>query len=193
MAGEYILDLKEVKAITGAETDDQARVQVSAVQELLENYLGVTLIKADVFDEKLTVPYSFSTIIRPTKNPLNSVLKVEVSQNNGEYREYKGRYTFGRQSVQLSLQSSYRFPASVIPGGVGAVRLSYNAGLYSDYTQAPALLVTAAKGLLAWMFADPYAFGGYQSEHLSDYSYTKGATVRGIPATIAGILDGVKL
>lgn len=193
MAGEYILDLEQVKAVTGAKTDEEASAQAVAVQELIESYLGVTLIKADFADEKITVSYALSKIIRPAKSPINSVAKIELLQSNGTYLVYTGQYTFGRECVQLLAQFSDRFPARVIPGKVGAVKMTYNAGLYDDYTQVPALLKTAAKSLLGWMFADPYALGAYQSEHLSDYSYTKGATVRGIPAGIAGILDGVRL
>ncbi len=193
MAGEYILDLEQVKAVTGAKTDEEAVAQVLAVQELIEGYLGVTLIKADFADEKITVPYALSNIIRPAKSPVNSVSKIGLLQADGTYKAYTGQYTFSRDCVQFLTSYSDRVPARVIPGKVGAVKMTYNAGLYDDYTQAPALLAAAAKGLLGWLFADPHALDGYQSEHLSDYSYTKGATVRGIPAAVAGILDGVRL
>lgn len=186
MAGEYILDLETVKTVTGAKSDEEARIQVTAVRELLENYLGVTLVKTDFSNEKITVPYCLSQIVQPANSPINSVAKIEILDDSGQYREYKGTFTFGRKSVQFLP----KFPAL---GKVGAVVLSYNAGVYDDYTQVPALLKTAAQNLLEWMFLDPYALGSYQSEHLSDYSYTKGAVVRGIPASIAGILDGVRL
>lgn len=193
MAGEYILDLEQVKTVTGAKTDEEAATQACAVQELIEAYLGVTLIKTDFVDEKITVPYSLSQIIRPAKSPINSVDRIELLQSDGTYKAYMGKYSLGRENVQLLTKSPEGVSVWIIPNKAGAVKMTYNAGLYDDYTQAPALLAAAAKGLIGWLFGDPHALDGYQSEHLSDYSYTKGAAVRGIPAGIAGILDGIKL
>lgn len=194
MAGEYILDLETVKKITGAETDEQAAVQITAVQELLQSYLGVLFIRKDIADEVLTVPYADATVFSPTYGPINSVIGLEVLNGGGTYTAYKGAVAHSKNAVQVLGNGLRAFWYAWRRAGViGRIRISYNAGLWADYSAAPAVLGAAAKSLLDWLYNDPYALGGYQSEHLSDYSYTKGATVRGIPSGVAGILDGIKL
>lgn len=195
MAGEYILDLETVKEVTKAKDDAQAAAQIEAVQELMEAFLNISFIKRDVSDEPVTLPYAKSSIISPQYAPINSVKEINVLQNDGSYRAAADiKYSIGKETVQI-LAGSLFVPA-VVPhpaGQIAALKISYNAGLYDDYTQAPALLKSAAQGLLSWLYADPYAMGGYSSEHLSDYSYTKAALVNGLPEGIAAILNKVRL
>ena len=195
MAGEYILDLETVKEITKAKDDAQAAEQIEAAQELMEAYLNVTFIKRDIADEAVTLPYKKISIISPQYAPINSVKEIKVLQSDGSYRAAADiKYSIGKETVQI-LAGSLFVPA-VVPhpaGQIAALKISYNAGLYDDYTQAPALLSSAAQGLLGWLFADTEAMGGYSSEHLSDYSYTKAALVNGLPEGIAAILDKVRL
>lgn len=195
MAGEYILDLETVKEVTKAKDDAQAAAQIEAVQELMEAYLNITFIKRDVSDEPVTLPYQRTRIISPQYTPVNSVKEINVLQNDGSYRAATDiKYSVGKETVQIL--SGSLFAPGVMPrpaGQIAALKISYNAGLYDDYTQAPALLSSAAQGLLSWLYTDPYAMGGYSSEHLSDYSYTKAALVNGLPEGIASILDKVRL
>lgn len=195
MAGEYILDLETVKEVTKAKDDAQAAAQIEAVQELMEAYLNITFIKRDVSDEPVTLPYAKSSIISPQYVPINSVKEIKVLQNDGSYRAATDiKYSVGKETVQIL--SGSLFAPGVMPrpaGQIAALKISYNAGLYDDYTQAPALLSSAAQGLLSWLFADTEAMGGYSSEHLSDYSYTKASLVNGLPEGIASILDKVRL
>ena len=195
MAGEYILDLETVKEITKATSDDVAAKQIEAAQELMEAYLNVTFIKRDVSDEAVTLPYPRARIISPQYSPINSVKEIKVLQSDGSYRAAADiKYSIGKETVQIL--SGSVFAPGVMPhpaGQIAALKISYNAGLYDDYTQAPALLKSAAQGLLSWLYADPYAMGGYSSEHLSDYSYTKAALVNGLPEGIASILNKVRL
>lgn len=195
MAGEYILDLETVKEVTKAKDDAQAAAQIEAVQELMEAYLNITFIKRDVSDELVTLPYAKSSIISPQYAPINSVKEIKVLQNDGSYRAATDiKYSVGKETVQIL--SGSLFAPGVMPrpaGQIAALKISYNAGLYDDYTQAPALLKSAAQGLLGWLYTDPYAMGGYSSEHLSDYSYTKAALVNGLPEGIAAILNKVRL
>lgn len=195
MAGEYILDLETVKEITKATSDAVAAEQIEAAQELMEAYLNVTFIKRDIADEEITLPYKKISIISPQYAPINSVKEIKVLQSDGSYQRAADiKYSIGKETVQI-LAGSLFVPA-VVPhpaGQIAALKISYNAGLYDDYTKAPALLKSAAQGLLSWLFTDPYAMGGYSAEHLSDYSYTKAALVKGVPEGIAAILNKVRL
>ena len=195
MAGEYLLDLETVKEITKATSDDVAAAQIEAVQELMEAYLNVTFIKRDIADEAVTLPYAKSSIISPQYTPVNSVKEINVLQNDGSYRAATDiKYSVGKETVQILAGSLFVPAVAPRPAGqIAALKISYNAGLYDDYTQAPALLKSAAQGLLGWLYADTYAMGGYSSEHLSDYSYTKAALVNGLPEGIASILNKVRL
>ena len=195
MAGEYILDLETVKKITKAKDDAQAAAQIEAAQELMEAYLNITFIKRDIADEAVTLPYKKISIVSPQYAPINSVKEIKVLQSDGSYQAAADiKYSIGKETVQIL--SGSLFAPGVMPrpaGQIAALKISYNAGLYDDYTQAPALLKSAAQGLLGWLFADPDAMGGYSSEHLSDYSYTKAALVNGLPEGIAAILNKVRL
>lgn len=195
MAGEYILDLETVKEITKAKDDAQAAAQIEAAQELMEAYLNVTFIKRDIADEAVTLPYKKISIISPQYAPINSVKEIKVLQSDGSYHAAADiKYSLGKETVQILSGSLFAHCVMPRPAGqIAAIKISYNAGLYDDYTQAPALLKSAAQGLLGWLFADPYAMGGYSSEHLSDYSYTKAALVNGLPEGIAAILNKVRL
>lgn len=185
METKYLIPLSIVKEITGAETDEQAAAQIMAVQSMIEAYLGVTLIKTDYTDEKITLPYGWQSVLCPRFNPINSVAQVSFLRPDGTYDLYKGHLSVGKFSIEM-------LGAPCPQGHVAAAQISYNAGLYADYSQAPALLVQAAEKLLAWN-ANPDALNGFSSEHLGDYSYTKGALVRGMPEVIAGMLNGVIL
>lgn len=195
MAGEYILDLEAVKEITKATSDDVAAEQIEAAQELMEAYLNVTFIKRDVSDEPVTLPYKKISIISPQYAPINSVKEIKVLQSDGGYQAAADiKYSIGKETVQILAGSLFVPAVAPRPAGqIAALKISYNAGLYDDYTQAPALLSSAAQGLLSWLYTDPYAMGGYSSEHLSDYSYTKAALVNGLPEGIAAILNKVRL
>lgn len=195
MAGEYILDLETVKKITKAKSNDVAAEQIEAVQELMEAYLNITFIKRDVSDEQVTLPYKKISIISPQYAPINSVKEIKVLQIDGSYQKAADiKYSLGKETVQILAGSLFVPAVTPHPAGqITALKISYNAGLYDDYTQAPALLKNAAQGLLSWLYADPYAMGGYSSEHLSDYSYTKAALVNGLPEGIASILNKVRL
>lgn len=194
MAGEYLLDLETVKKITGAEKDEAAAAQMTAVQELLQTYFGVLFIRRDITGEVLTVPYADASVFSPACSPINSISALEVLNAQGVFAAYQGAFTHSKNAVQI-LNSGLRafWYGWRRSGVIGRLRLSYNAGLWADYSAAPALLGRCAESLLNWLYSDPHALGGYQSEHLADYSYTKGALVRGIPAEIAGLLDGVQL
>jgi hypothetical protein len=184
MEQEYLIPLDKVKQITGAGTDAEAAAQINAVQEMIEAYLAVTLIKTDYTDEKITLPYGWQSVLRPRFAPINSVAQINFLKADGEYAPYQGHYAVGKISVELLCGQH--------PGHIAAAQISYNAGLYDNFSQAPALLSQAAEKLLAWN-ANPDALNGFASEHLGDYSYTKGAMVRGVPEIIAGMLDGVKI
>ena len=175
MEQEYLIPLDKVKQITGAGTDAEAAAQINAVQEMIEAYLAVTLIKTDYTDEKITFPYGWQSVLRPRFAPINSVAQINFLKADGEYAPYQGHYAVGKISVELLCGQH--------PGHIAAAQISYN---------APALLSQAAEKLLAWN-ANPDALNGFASEHLGDYSYTKGAMVRGVPEVIAGMLDGVKI
>lgn len=183
METQYLIPLPIVKEITGAETDEQATVQIKCVQSMIEAYLGVMLIKTDYTDEKITLPYGWQSVLCPRFTPINSVAKVDFLRSDGTYEEHKGHLSIGKFSIELLGRPR-------LQGHIAAAQISYNAGLYDDYSQAPALLVQAAEKLLAWN-ANPDAVRGFASEHLGDYSYTKGALVRGVPEVIAGMLNGI--
>ena len=195
MAGEYILDLETVKKITKAKSNDVAAEQIEAVQEMMEAYLNITFIKRDIADEAVTLPYKKISIISPQYAPINSVKEIKVLQSDGSYQKATDiKYSLGKETVQILSGSLFAHGVMPRPAGqIAALKISYNAGLYDDYTQATALLKSAAQGLLGWLYADPYAMGGYSSEHLSDYSYTKAALVNGLPEGIAAILNKVRL
>lgn len=195
MSGEYILDLEAVKEITKATNDEQAVAQITAVQEIMEDYLGVIFIKRDIVDEAVTFPYSRVRIISPEYVPINAVSEIKILQPDGSYKSAEHmRYSVGKETVQLLVGSLFAPNTPPLPyDKIAALKISYNAGLYDDYTKAPLLLKTAAQGLLGWLFNDPYAMGGYSAEHLSDYSYTKAALVNGLPEGIASILNKVRL
>lgn len=187
-----LIPVETVKAITGATDNTVATQQGAAIIGMLQNYLGLVLKKQDIADEKVTIPYKFSRCIQTHYAPINSVASVSLITSVGEYRPLQGHLSVGRFSVEVLPEFWACFHYSVLPSAVSAVKISYNVGLYSTWTEVPAILQEAARELLKFKYAGGYV-AGYQSEHLGDYSYTKGSFVKGLPAEIAGMLEGIEL
>lgn len=187
-----IIPSEIVKEITGAKSDDKAALQAKAVIELIEEFLGVLLIKRDIKDEKITLPYNFTRVIRPKFAPINSVSSLEVITHNGTYKAETKHLAIGAYTIELLSRFWACFPYAVLPKAVAAVKLSYNAGYFNKWQELPALIQEAAEELLAFKFASDFK-AGFQSEHLGDYSYTKGKLVRGLPEEIASMLEAVEL
>lgn len=187
-----LIPVEVVKSITGATTDAEATQQGSAVIGLLQGYLGLVLVKQDFTGEKVTVPYPFSRVIKPKYAPINAVKELGVITNNGTYKTEAKHLAAGEFTFEILPTFWACFHYSVLPSAVAAVEVTYNAGLYSTWTEVPAILQEAAQELLKYKFNAGYV-AGFQSEHLGDYSYTKGGFVRGIPVEIATMLDGLNL
>ena len=187
-----LIPVATVKAITGATTDAVATQQGAAIIGMLQNYLGLVLKKQDITDEKVTIPYKFSRCIQTHYAPINSVASVSLITSTAEYVPLQGYLSVGEFSVEVLPEFWACFHYSVLPSAVSAIKISYNVGLYDTWSEAPAILQEAANELLKFKYGADYA-AGYQSEHLGDYSYTKGAFVKGLPAEIAGMLEGIEL
>lgn len=188
-----LIPLEVVKEITGADSDAVAATQGRAIVGMVQAYLGLVLVKQNFCNEKITVPYHFSRVIRPKYAPINSVSEIGIITNNGTYKSDNTSYVaIGRFTVELLPHFWRCFHRSPLPASIAAVEISYNAGLYADWSEVPGIIQEAAQELLKYKYDEDYA-AGFQSEHLGDYSYTKGAFVRGLPAEIAGMLDGLEL
>lgn len=185
----YLISLSRVKEITKATTDEQAAGQLAAVTKIIEDFFGVVLFKTDFTDEKITVPYESMRIIRPAKTPINSVKEIKYYDwHKWEYRKLDhNRYVIGTESIEFKELRDLRH------NGIAKVLLSYNAGLYDNLSQVPAILTLAVEKVLNYLFVSGNIGGGFQSEHLGDYSYSKAALVNGLPADIAGLLQGLNL
>jgi len=177
----YLIPLRKVKELTGATTDEQAAIQSRAIEQMIESYTGFTLLKKDITKERITMPYKAQKVFRPYCLPVNSVEEIKYGEHI-----YTGRLSCGAYGVEL-LDNPHINPQ------ITAIEISYNAGLYDDFDNAPAILQFVAEKLLYWFFVANKSSNGLQSEHLGDYSYTKGNIVRGIPQEIATILDSVRL
>ena len=189
-----LIPLDVVKSITGATTDDVAATQGRAIVGMLQAYLGLVLVKQDFTGEKVTIPYPFSRVVKPKYAPINAVCSLNIITSDGTYKADTSHLACGRFTIELlptfwSVGCKY-----TLPSAVAAVELTYNAGLYSSWAEVPAVLQEAVQELLKYKYNAAYA-AGFQSEHLGDYSYTKGgfAANSGIPAEIAGMLDGLNL
>ena len=178
----YLIPLGKVKQLTGATTDEQAAVQSRAIEQMIESYTGLTLFKKDITNERITLPYGLQKVIRPACLPVNSVEEVRY----GDGQVYEGAVKCGTYGVELTELEGHKPQLS-------ALELSYNAGLYDDFADTPAILQFAAEKLMYWFFVANEGITGFQSEHLGEYSYAKGNFVRGIPQEIASILDSVRL
>lgn len=189
-----LIPLDVVKSITGATTDDVAATQGRAIVGMVQAYLGLVLVKQDFANEKVTVPYEFSRVILPKHAPINAVCNVGVVTRDGTYKGDTNALSFGEFTVEFLPRFWSYFPREVVPAAVGAIELSYNAGLYNDWSEVPAVLQEAMQELFKYKYDDDY-LAGFHSEHFGDYSYTKGALAAnsGIPAEIAGMLDGLNL
>lgn len=93
---------------------------------------------------------------------------------------------------KVSFDSRYVEVKGKLPAYISALKMTYNAGLYDSWTDLPGVLVEAIEELLKYKYTTDYK-AGFTSEHLGDYSYSKGAMVRGLPVEIAGMLDGLVL
>jgi len=187
-----IIPAATITAITGATASDEIARQGEAVIQMLEAYMGILLVKRDIADELITVTYDFSRIIKPKFAPINSVTSLEVITREGTYKADTRTLSVGKFTIEMLPQFWFCFPVQVLPKAIAAVKLSYNAGYYSTWAELPAILKQAALELLKYLFASGLK-AGFQSEHLGDYSYTRGNIVRGLPIEIASMLDGVVL
>lgn len=189
-----LIPAEVVKSITGTTDDAVAAQQGAAIVGMVQAYLGLVLVKQDFSGEKVTVPYDFQRVIWPKWAPINSVSTIGVITHAGTYKADTKAISIGEYSIELLPRFWSFFPRSVIPAAVGAIQLSYNAGLYTTWTEVPAVLQEAMQELLKYKYNDEYV-AGFHSEHFGDYSYTKGALAAnsGIPAEIAGMLDGLNL
>ena len=189
-----LIPTEVVKSITGTTSDTVAATQGQAIVAMVQAYLGLVLVKQDFTKEKVTVPYEFSRVILPKHAPINSVSSVEVVTHDGTYKADTNALSFGEFTIEFLPRFWSYFPRVVVPAAVGAIELSYNAGLYSQWSEVPGVLQEAMQELLKYKYNASYA-AGFNSEHLGDYSYTKGALAvnSGIPAEIAGMLDGLNL
>lgn len=178
-----IIPLDEIKSITGATSDAVAMMQGRAIMQLIEGYLGITLIKQNFQNERITVPYKHSRVFKTKHYPINSVSELNFITAEATYQASQKQMMLGYHIVEVM---------GTLPVGVSAVKVSYNAGLYDSWADVPAIIQLAAEELLKYRF-DPKFSAGYSSEHFGDYSYSKGNMVRGLPAEIAGMLDGVEL
>ena len=181
-----------VKKITGATTDEEAVTQGRAVVGMVQAYLGLVLVKQNFHKEKITVPYAFSRVLKPKYAPINSVSDLGIITNNGTYKADKKHLAIGEWTFEILPTFWAAFHYSVLPSAVSAVEVCYNAGLYESWAEVPGILQEAMQELLKYKYDEDYR-AGFQSEHLGDYSYTKGAIIRGIPAEIAGMLEGLNL
>lgn len=172
-----------IKSVTGATSDELAALQGRAIIGLIEGYLGVTLFKRDFINERITVPYAHSKIFKVKHGPLNSVSEMSLITCDADYQVSNKSLQLGYKAVEVS---------GKLPQGIAAVKISYNAGLYADWWEVPGIIQQAAIDLLKYKFVTD-SVAGFTSEHLGDYSYSKGSIVRGLPAEIAGMLDGVVL
>lgn len=183
MSSGAIIPVEFVKSITGATSDAVATLQGNAIVQLIEGYLCVTLIKQDFQNEKITVPYKHSHVFKTKRCPINSVSSLTFITDDATYQASQSHMRLGYHIVEV---------IGTLPVGVSAVKINYNAGLYDSWSEVPALIQLAAEELLKYRF-DPKFSAGYSSEHFGDYSYSKGSIVHGLPAEIAGMLDGVML
>lgn len=183
-----LINLDRVKQLTGAKTDEEAALKLKTVLEVIEDFLGVVLFKTDFKDEKISLAYGNCRYIRPNHTPVNEVYEIKFfNPDSGKYESQTDfKYITGGETIDFLNRRVLKKPAS------GRILLSYNAGLYSDASEVPATITLAAEKLLDYLFASGFG-GAYQSEHLGDYSYSKGATDSGLPADIAALLNGVKL
>lgn len=191
---DSIIPAATITAITGATDNAIITMQGQAIIEMLEEFLGVLLIKRDISDEKITLPYDFSRVIKPKFAPINSVSKLEVITREGTYKAEDKHLAIGAYTIELLPRFWYFFglPYPILPKAVAAVKLSYNAGYFSSWSEFPAILQQAAVDLLKYKYASELK-AGFHSEHLGDYSYTKGNLVRGLPIEIASALEGLVL
>ena len=189
-----LIPLDVVKSITGATRDDVAATQGRAIVGMVQAYLGLVLVKQTFENEKVTVPYEFSRVILPKHAPINGICSVGIVTREGTYKADDKAVSFGEFTVEFLPRFWSCLPRFVVPAAVGAIELTYNAGLYDNWSEVPAVLQEAMTELLKYKYDAAYA-AGFNSEHLGDYSYTKGAFAAnsGIPAEIAGMLDGLNL
>ena len=174
----YLIPLRKVKEMTGASTDETAAVQSRAIEQIIESHTGLTLMKKNIKNERITLPYGLQKVFRPACLPVNSVEEIRY----GDGQVYSGSVKCGTYGVELGRIEG-------INPQISALEISYNAGLYDDFADTPAILQFAAEQLLYWFFVSNKDTSGFTSEHLGEYSYTKGNLVRGIPQEIADILD----
>ena len=187
-----IIPAATITAITGATDANEIALQGCVVIEMLEEFLGVLLVKRDISEEKITLPYNFSKVLKTKFAPINSVSSLEVITHNGTYKAETKHLAIGAYTIELLPRFWACFPYPVLPKAVAAVKLSYNAGYFNKWQELPALIQEAAEELLAFKYASDFK-AGFQSEHLGDYSYTKGKLVKGLPEEIASMLEAVEL
>lgn len=186
------IPLEKIKEITGASDDAVATAQWNYAVGLVEGYLGVTLFKTDYTAEKITVPYGLSQVLVTKHGPINSVSAFSVITSDGTYQAKTNALSFNGHFMEVLRGFWSCFCGRVLPHAVAAVQVSYNAGLYDDISQLPAVVLESIFDLLDYKYNSDVHIG-FASEHLGDYSYSRGNFVRGLPAEIAGALDGLNL
>lgn len=187
-----IIPVELVKSITGTTSDTVAAAQGAAVVGMVQAYLGMVIVKQDISNEKVPIAYEFQKIIHPKYAPINSVSDLSILTQNGTYAANTSVLSVGEFVIELLPKFWWCFPKAVLPAAISAVQMSYNVGLYDAWTDVPGVIQEAMQELLKYKFIAGYQ-AGFQSEHLGDYSYTKGSLVRGLPIEIAGMLDGLNL
>lgn len=193
-----IIPANIITEITGATDSTEIARQGEAIIQTIENYLGILLVKKDIIDEKITINYPYSRIFKPKFAPINTISSLSVITYDGEYKAKTLALSIGKYTIEILPRFWYNLSANahtrILPDAVSAVKISYNAGYFSSWSELPAILQQVAMDLLKYKYASGSDFNvGFQSEHLGDYSYTKGNIVRGIPAEIATILDNIQL
>lgn len=187
-----LIPLDVVKSITGVTNDSIAATQGRAIVGILQDYFGLLMVKQDILNEKVTMPYKFSRIIKPRYAPINSVSYLGLITHEGTYKTDASALAIGEFSIEVLPKFWALYYSNLLPTSISAVEVSYNAGLFSSWEEVPAVLQEAAIELLKYKYNSGFT-AGLQSEKLGDYSYTKGNFVNGLPAEIAGMLDGLKL
>lgn len=181
-----------ITAITGATDTEEIARQGEAIIQLIEGYLEVLLVKRDITNEKITINYPYCRLIRPEFAPINSVSSLAVITYDGTYKANTSALSIGKHTVEILPRFWSCFPKRILPTSISAVEMSYNAGYFSTWAEFPAVLQDAIMDLLKYKYASNLNVG-YQSEHLGDYSYTRGNIVRGIPQEIGTVLDNIRL
>jgi hypothetical protein len=167
--------------------DKDAEVQalIDAITSMIENYLGVLLLKRNIADEKHSIVYPQTRLLSAGFKPVNSITAISFL--------IRGEYVL-QKPVGFEIapkEGGIRLDCGFLPVGYGTIKLSYNAGVYDDLAGVPALLKSTAQKLLAWYYSS--GASNLKSETMGSYSYTSGDLKKGLPVQIISVLDTIKL